>query len=351
MGKKPASSLTSNDRRLEELASLNQLAKSYLSRKPDSLPDSEQSLLQAIGKYSVRGKRTRISWRVAAFIGGLLLSSFCLWFFIPRNVLPAVLRLSLIQILPYWDWTHLKDVPCLWKKPEDVPETVQNTTVIPDHCVVCEDLIGIYERPGGTLNAVQVGDDFLVEQLPLILRKVFMVEPEGPSLRLNPILKLHLDDESLIPCRFLTNLRTKQAFQFNTFLHKVQRKDLQVPWFGFWEFCEHHHIKECRPIIPRPPELPTMLEIADSFWFFTASNFTSIKYKFVDLSYSVFWYTQMSGSSKIRLSPKPPCHEVCHSMDAELHPGDALLTTTDLFEVSWMPGPEGEVLAVAAGAL
>ena len=171
---------------------------------------------------------------------------------------------------------------------------------------------------GGTLTPLQVGEDFLVEELPLIIRHAFLVEPEGVSLKLPLVLKLHLDDETLQPCKFHTNLRTKQAFQFDSFLRKAHREDLQIPWFAIWfvdsfewlldwiigcsfdrsvdcsinwlfdcrEFCEHHHVKECRTIIPRPPELPSMLEIADSFWFFSAANFSAVKYKFVSVIFS-----------------------------------------------------------------
>ena len=102
------------------------------------------------------------------------------------------------------------------------------------HLQICEDLTSLIERKGGELTAFQVGEDFLVEEMPLIIRNAFLVDEHSAVGKLSRILSLQLDDDTLEPCRFRTNLKTKKAFQFESFLRKSLRSDLQLSWFAFW---------------------------------------------------------------------------------------------------------------------
>lgn len=87
----------------------------------------------------------------------------------------------------------------------------------------------IIERKHGDLNQFQVGEDFLVEDLPLVIRGAV-----DSHLRMEQVLEHHRKDHTLEPCKFRTNLKTKTAFNFDAVLRKVGRNDLQLPWFAFW---------------------------------------------------------------------------------------------------------------------
>ncbi|GAU90860.1 hypothetical protein RvY_03220 [Ramazzottius varieornatus] len=348
--------------RSQELEAVERLCASLLKDGSFNLKETSAAALDDVKEYLRRRRTGRMLLRAAKFLSLTGIFFAVAWLAIPPTFFEAIFRIGLIKMLPYWDWTYLRDVPCLIKSRSaalelaDASQSNGSTSdTIPWHmrCSICEDLTAVIERKGGELTAFQVGEDFLVEELPLVIRRAFLVDEHSAVGKLDRILRLHLEDETMEPCRFRTNLKTKKAFQFDSFVRKVTRPDLQLSWFAFWEFCQHHHVKEARSIIPRPAELPLMLEVADSVWFFAAANHSAVTYKQVDFSPTapVFWFTQMLGTSKVRLEPKDSCTEYCHLLETELGPGDGLLMTTELFHLSWLPGGDcqTEVLALAAG--
>ncbi|XP_055331405.1 uncharacterized protein LOC129583577 [Paramacrobiotus metropolitanus] len=338
-------SVSSDGDRERSIKQLTAVCGECISTLNGSVSDYGRTSLANLKSYYSHQKRL-YHRRIIAFIFLCLVLSFgCFWMLLYTQFGGAIFRIFLIKMQPLWDWSNLHDPPCVLENYSMDNEPVSNA-----HCVICEDLNKLPEREKGRISAFQIGEDFLVEDLPLVIRNGADLKSGPLDLTVKAVLDHHRQDKTLVPCKLRSNLKTKTAFNFDAVLRKVLRTDMDLPWFAFWELCRHHNVREARAVVPRPVELPLMLEVDDSIWFFAARNFTALTAKHVEISTPVFFLSQFVGSSKIRLIPRSPCENICHELETILQPGDFLLFTNELFDFGWMPGNETEVLAVGAGA-
>ncbi|KAK4878261.1 hypothetical protein RN001_010767 [Aquatica leii] len=237
--------------------------------------------------------------------------------------LAAIGRLGLIELLPIWNWQHLKNEKCLIPSltPIETPQL---------ECTLCEALDHIHTAID--INPSHLKQHYIDLHTPIIIPEALH---NWTKIRSDPILA-----ES-VPCQLSTNIHSG----FTTtgrILSKLQDFD---HYFLHFQNCEFDAMKAFRVFTPKPLFLPVEMSPVQYSWLLMSRYYNVSSFKQVELKEAVALFGQMQGSNYVRLLPRLNCESVCPIVEMELLEGEALVFTS-MWDLEYKPNMYGENIAV-----
>ncbi|XP_059619517.1 uncharacterized protein LOC132263644 [Phlebotomus argentipes] len=244
----------------------------------------------------------------------------------------AIGRLLLIKLLPMWNWTHLHYTKCLLEYPVETlaPKTSKHDLSEKIDCSVCENIDTIYTS--WEMDYTHLSEEFLERGLPVLLINSHTVWPEDNFtdhlLTLVPLM-------ASTPCEMSSNLIVHRLANLQELVERVQRAEGKS-WFFHIRNCDLNAVKASRLIASRPSFFPPHLEPAYSSWILMSRQYDHPAPKEITLE-GIILVRQLQGRGLFRISGRSACLEECGQYTVELKSGEALLFTTDLWELSYFP--------------
>ncbi|RZB94438.1 hypothetical protein BDFB_009351 [Asbolus verrucosus] len=245
--------------------------------------------------------------------------------------LSALGRIFLIKLLPYWDWTVLKNEKCLLPK--------STSSILPEinfNCDLCENIkqIDVYDEiPEDVLK-----NRYLDVDIPVIIKK----KPKGWPSSTNFIEALLTDAEIATskPCSLSTNIYNG----LTTVKNLIRRTSMFDSFFMHFQNCDFRIMKRFRSFTSRPSFLPLELSPVQYNWLLWNKNYNVSYFKSIGLVEKIALVGQIVGGNYIRLLPRNNCEMDCPRIDVRLKEGESIIFTS-LWNLEYRPG-QGENIAV-----
>lgn len=249
--------------------------------------------------------------------------------------LSAIGRIVLIQLLPYWDWRHLKNDQCFLDN--FIKPKIENSELSFD-CVFCEAINKIYVE--SEIDPTVLNEHFIQLHKPVILTDSLKDWPifENPHLFFN--IKDTLFKDS-VPCKLSTNIHNG-PITIKRILQKTEEFD---EYFLHFQNCDFDATKAFRVITPRPGFLPAEISPIQYNWLMISKNYNVTNYKLINLKEPIAVIAQASGSNFFRLVPRQNCEIDCPTINIKLLPHEVLIFTS-LWDLEYRPNDIGENIAV-----
>lgn len=227
----------------------------------------------------------------------------------------AISRMFLIQIKPFYDWSHLKNDECLLSKWWE-QNAIQNFT---PNCNFCENQIEI--------DVLKHLESEHLEEFYLDVQKPVILQDEG-----NPTVdalwsSLYQDDNFLssYPCHIESNLMGNRGTA-----GKILRKmSIFEDFFVHFQNCEYESMKYFRNIVPMPQIGLRHISPVQYNWLIWSKSYTFSKFKKIGLSdvENIKLIYQIEGEIMYRLIPPETCGDVCKEIKVLLKKHQVLLFT------------------------
>lgn len=245
--------------------------------------------------------------------------------------LSAIGRITLIQILPIYDWMHMKNQFCLIERRSDVP------TVSFLNCDVCEtiDKIDVYEN----IEEATLVERYIGLDVPVVVTSGLEQWPRNSSF-FNELL---LDNEfsSSFPCKLSSNI-IKDLGTSSEILVKAKNFD---EFFLHFQNCEQDAMRTLRRFTFRPTILPATDSPTTYNWIIWNKNYNSSLYKSVELVEKLTIIGQIMGFTYIKLVPRGNCEKICSTLNFQLLQGE-MLVFTSLWDLEYKCNELAENLAI-----
>jgi hypothetical protein len=244
--------------------------------------------------------------------------------------LSAIGRIALIKILPYWDWTHLKNEKCL------IAKYISPTTLseISFNCDLCENIqqIDVYNS---------ISEDILMKRYldvdtPVIIKKSWQKSDNFMEhISQNP------DIANSVPCNLATNVYNGAP----SVKKLIEKTHLFEKFFLHFQNCDYFGMKQFRGFAPRPSFLPPELSPVQYNWLLWSKNYNTTHFKQIALVDKVAVVGQIMGANFIKLLPRNNCETECPHIDVKLNEGESLIFTS-LWNLEYKPSDSDENIAV-----
>ncbi|XP_058451119.1 uncharacterized protein LOC131430281 [Malaya genurostris] len=261
----------------------------------------------------------------------------------------AVGRLLMIQMLPYWNWRPLYKDRCLIQnfksKAEIQGPSYYNRGPASGDCSVCENIGSIFKLDNVSYD--HLNEYHLLRSFPVVISDSHVKWVERPWVNMAQFFERI---ESLLfsfPCNVQTNLifnptRTlKSSDALFGLLDVLSKSESNASWFLHFRNCELKTVKDTRLIIERPYFYASHLEMPYTTWFLVSYNYSIETPKYLKLD-GLIIVMQLKNLLKIILSPRGECGRICKELKVELHEGQALVFSTDLWAMEYLPTASNE---------
>ncbi|CAH0713484.1 unnamed protein product, partial [Brenthis ino] len=252
----------------------------------------------------------------------------------------AIARITLIKLLPIWDWTPLYYNKCLIERSQ--PQNLENDIVSPTDCITCE-AVKYIARISDT-NYNEVFNHHLLRGAPVIVTDAYY---DWSVSELNLTTLISNDDRlrDSVPCRILTNIRIgKQPMDLEEIVSRITNTDIPS-WFVHFQNCDIRAVKSFRILAPRPYFLSPHIPPSHFNWLLLSKNYDTHRYKYLELDIGLIIMSQLKGNTYIQLKPRAPCEDVCYMLNVQLNEGETLVLSNSLWEMNYLPG-KGENIAM-----
>lgn len=251
--------------------------------------------------------------------------------FVSWNI-AAVSRIFLIELLPFWDWTVLKNEKCLISK-YSTPAVIENSF----NCDLCENInhIDVYENIDEETLKIRYAD---------IDTPVIVNQPLKSWIQSNNFIELLAEDtiiEYSKPCSLSTNIINGIPI-VKTLL---ERATFFESFYMHFQNCDFQAMKQFRSYTPKPDFLPPEWSPVQYNWLLWSTNYNTTSYKPINFTQRIMVFCQIAGEFYINLKPKNNCKEQCNNIDIKLKQGE-LLIFTDLWSLEYRSESPGESIAV-----
>lgn len=251
--------------------------------------------------------------------------------------LSAIGRILMIKLLPFYDWSQLRNEICIIKR---INTEITNSV---NNCVLCEAIDEIVEFDGFNPDAIY--EDYIKLHIPVKLKNVDL-EWEIQSLPVINLTETLLTNQILstsFPCKLSTNLFKHSQQQFHDILMRAANANQR--YFIHFQNCEWDAVKQFRIYTPRPPFLYREIAPIQYSWLLLNRNYKIDKFKRIDLQDNIAVIVQIFGATNFRLLPQRRCESECFVMEDVLREGDVLILTS-LWDLEYKPMADGENIAV-----
>ncbi|CAF1248020.1 unnamed protein product [Rotaria sp. Silwood1] len=305
----------------------------------NNIDDQFKELLELIEKEKVssfsmkhfdRLKKKRKTSKKKWFIIGFLILTLISMYFILLNeqltyniyfVFLSFVRLILIKILPYWNWTKIYTNLCFIANP------FFNNSLDVSECNKCVNTTEIIKQ--SNITFFNFTKSIYLNHLPVIIDDATDSWPAMKELTLKKLFQLFIEDPVLAEndlCYFETNIRNYNQAEgadrlFNDYINGKRRS-----FIGQWNNCKRETLKVIRSYYNKPYFLPpSVTQTLMGNWFLVSAGFhkgTDYLHR-IPLNYDWVWLAQIQGSSLIELRPKHPCETICSILKSvTLNKGD-----------------------------
>ncbi|XP_044260711.1 uncharacterized protein LOC123008772 [Tribolium madens] len=244
--------------------------------------------------------------------------------------LSALGRIFLIKILPFWNWTSLKNEKCLiWK-----PSTTTTPEIINFNCHLCEnlELIDVYDE----IMQETLKNRYLDVEIPVIIKKSWLNMADFfDSLVKNAAIA---DSQ---PCNLATNVYNGVTSVKNL----LSRTQLFDSFFLHFQNCDFPAVKQFRGFTPRPAFLPPELSPVQYNWLLWSRNYNMTQFKAIGLVDKVAVVGQITGANFLRLVPRNNCEGECPQIGVKLQEGESIVFT-GLWNLEYRPDFGENVAAI-----
>ncbi|XP_023938057.1 uncharacterized protein LOC112045904 [Bicyclus anynana] len=243
----------------------------------------------------------------------------------------AIVRISLIKLLPIWDWTPLYYSKCLIERSQ--PQNVD--LVSPTDCVTCEAIRTIV-RVSDT-SYTEVFSHHLSRGAPVIVTDAYY-DWSVAGLNLTNIISTDTRLRDSVPCRTLTNIRLgKQPMDLEEIVSRITNTDIPS-WFVHFQNCDIRAVKSFRILAPRPYFLSPHIPPSHFNWLLLSKNYDTNRFKYLELDIGLIIMSQLKGKTFLQLKPRAPCEEICYTLNIQLNEGETLVLGNSLWEMEYLPG-------------
>ncbi|XP_053691355.1 uncharacterized protein LOC128739878 [Sabethes cyaneus] len=257
----------------------------------------------------------------------------------------AVGKLAMIQILPYWDWrSHYKD-RCLvknlpWQRTHEDGKLFRTMNLLAEDCNVCEAVDSIPSVNQVTFE--YLNDHHLLRNVPAIVLDSHLKWFERSSSNVTEFIEaiepLLLSRPCNIQSNMLFNGHSSREIDnaLITLYEILLRSEPNESWFVHFRNCQLSTVKHTRRLLERPYFYAAHLEMPYTTWFLLSNSYATRFWKSLKLDGLVI-VMQLKESLKLALIPKGKCYSICNRLEAELHEGQSLVFSTDLWLFEYLP--------------
>lgn len=230
----------------------------------------------------------------------------------------ALGRILLIKILPFWDWTSLKNQQCLISKPST---TTQEITF---NCDLCENIhqIDVYD----TISPETLKNRYIDIEVPVIIKKSWS------KMNFPGILTENTAFADSKPCNVGTNIHTGDTNVRNL----ITKTELFNSFFIHFQNCDFGAVKQFRGFTPRPDFLPPELSPVQYNWLLWSRNYNVSKFKMLGLVDKIAVVGQISGGNFLKLIPRNNCEGECSQIEIRLNEGETMILSS-LWNLEYRP--------------
>ncbi|XP_066260082.1 uncharacterized protein [Euwallacea similis] len=255
----------------------------------------------------------------------------------------AATRITMIKVLPYYDWKYLKDERCL------IPKWFSSSTKKLDEvfdCDLCESFrdfndffVALNEN-----NSPDIVRQFIDLDRPILIPGVIGYWiTKSPEDFVGQLLD-HKEFSFSFPCNLETNIHNNKR-------DDIDLQDLfeKIPSFGsfFLHFqnCDKEAMRVFRNYTYRPSIVPEEIAPVSYNWLIWNKNYSPTKYKKLNLIEKHTVVGQLFGSTALRLIPRKNCAEICETIEGVL-PAGYILIFTSLWDLEYLPQGDEDNMAV-----
>ncbi|CAF1084348.1 unnamed protein product [Adineta steineri] len=236
----------------------------------------------------------------------------------------SFIRLILIRILPFWDWTTIYTSQCFLNNP------FYNNSFELTECNKCINTTKIITQ--SNITFFNFTKNIYLNHLPVIVDDATESWPAIKELTVKKLFRLFTEDPVLSEydlCSFETNVHGYNEpggadKLFNNYLSGNRR-----PFMAQWNNCKREALRIIREYYSKPYFLPSSVgQTLTGNWFFISSglNKETNHLHRIPLHNDWIWLAQIQGSSLIQLRPKHPCEKTCSTLKSiKLNHGDLLI--------------------------
>lgn len=250
--------------------------------------------------------------------------------------LSAIGRIFMIKLLPFYDWTQLRNENCLIKRTNSKMEQRFD-------CVLCEAVDEIEVFDVNAIDRDAIYEYYIKLHVPLAVTRA-TAPWKIHSLPISNFTEMLRNNEIIAesyPCKLSTNLHRGDA-QLANVLTKTSHFS---SYFIHFQNCEWEAVKQFRMFAPRPAFLHPQIAPIQYSWVLLNRNYNVAKFKRVELKENIAIVGQVLGRTRFRLKPQVECEFECYVLEVELGEGEVLLLTS-LWNLEYKPVAEGENVAV-----
>ncbi|XP_050671216.1 uncharacterized protein LOC126969715 [Leptidea sinapis] len=244
----------------------------------------------------------------------------------------AVARVTLIKLLPLWNWTPLYHNQCIIER---IPQKFDGNAVSTKDCVTCEAIQNIARISNTDHN--EVFNNHLMRGAPVIVTDANI---EWPTGEYNFTGLVNNDDRlrESVPCRILTNIRTgKQPMDLQEIVHRITESTIPS-WFIHFQNCDIRAVKTFRILAPRPYFISSEIPPSHFNWLIISKNYDTKRFKQLEFDIGLIVISQLKGKNYIQLKPRDSCKNICSVLSVELLEGETLVLSNLLWEFEYLPG-------------
>lgn len=258
----------------------------------------------------------------------------------------AVAKIGMVKIvLPYWDWTSLHSIDCVFHNPYFTGKDVTLEQ--------CEELSGLTSvGRQAELTQDEMTENHLYTAVPVIITDVIQdwVAVKDLDFDIKFIKELYYEDPILSNtsvCGFSGKEST-----LHDFLDKIDTLDnYQV----HWGHCNLPAAKVLRKFYQRPYFLPGMVEADTKNYVAIGRRKDHKKYPeytaFLNFNMQMTWFSQIKGRFKYKLFPHQVCNETCNILEGALKPGETLVYCNNMWNLQYSAAGEEEAVAISSGGV
>lgn len=255
--------------------------------------------------------------------------------------LSAIGRILMIKLLPFYDWTSLRNEICLIKRPQSniIEQNGPN-------CVLCEsvDEIAKFDE---IIDADAINERYIKLHAPFKTTTKTDLPWKIKSLPVSNLTEMVTKNPALsnsYPCKLSTNLfKNYDDVTFADLLNRAANADR---YFIHFQNCEWDAVKQFRVFTPRPAFLPREIAPIQYSWLLLNRDYKIARFKRVDLKENMAVVVQILGATNFRLVPQKRCEFECFEVDVVLEEGEAMVLTS-LWDLEYQPvAQKGENVAV-----
>ncbi|CAF2511124.1 unnamed protein product [Rotaria sp. Silwood2] len=265
--------------------------------------------MKCFDRLKKKKKNSKKKWFIISF---LILTLISMYFILSHEELSyniyfvflSFIRLILIKILPFWDWTKIYTHLCFIANP------FFNQSLDLSECNKCANTTEIPRQ--SNITFFNFTKSIYLNHLPVIIDDATETWPAMKELTINKLFQLFIEDPVLAEndlCYFETNIRNYNQVGgadrlFNDYINGNRRSFIVQ-----WNNCKRETLKVIRSYYNKPYFLPpSVAQTLMGNWFLVSAGFhKGIDYLHkIPLNYDWVWLAQIQGSSLIELRPKYP---------------------------------------------